>query len=249
MVARSHTQALVHKLKAIRDPAMRTALAGAFLRDQPGDDVVATLHQLVGEVRGSHDPAAHSLVDAITAALGELDYDTRARLYSAAKAAGHDEVARLLFDASPGPDRDDLDRILSPERQVVPRGRILTLGERKALARTNRRDLILHVVRDPHPDVVSIFLDNPHVIEADVVAVAAGRAAHPDALAAVAAHPRWRVRVAIRRALVMNPSTPLHLAVRLLVDLRAIDLRAIAADPKLNQELRAQATALIREPG
>ena len=248
-MARSHTQALVRKLKGIRDPAMRTALAAAFLRDEPGDDVVATLHQLVGEVRHSHEPAAHGLADAVTAALGQLDYDTRARLYSAAKTAGHDEVARLLFDASPGPEREDLARILSPERQVVPRGRILSLGERKALARTNRRDLILHVVRDPHPDVVSIFLDNPHVIEADVVALAAGRGAHPDALAAVAAHPRWRVRRSIRRALVMNPTTPLHLAVRLLVDLRAVDLRAIAADPQLNQELRAQAMALISAPG
>jgi hypothetical protein len=248
-VARTHTQALTRKMKAIRDPAMRTSLAGAFLREQAADEVVATLHELVGEVRRGRDPAEHALVDALTTALGSaaVSYEVRTQLYGAAKAVGYSEVARLLFDASPVTERTDLERILSPERQVVPRGRILTLGERKALARTNRRDLIMHVVRDPHPDVVAIFLDNPHVTEGDVVGIAANRGAHPDALAAVAAHARWRVRQAIRRALTRNPATPAHVSLRLLVTLRAADLRDIAADPHLPEELRAQAAALTTQ--
>jgi hypothetical protein len=246
-VVRTHTAALTRKMKVIRDPAMRTALAGAFLREQPVDEVVATLHELVGEVRRSRDPAEHALADALTVALGDhaaVSYEVRTQLYAAAKTAGYSEVARLLFDASPATERNDLARILSPERQVVPRGRILTLGERKALARTNRRDLILHVVRDPHPDVAGVLLDNPHVTESDVVSITANRAAHPDTLAAVAAHARWRVRHAIKRALVMNPATPVHVAVRLLVTLRESDLREIAGDPHLPEELRAQAMAL-----
>jgi len=246
-VAATATRALAGRLKGIRDPVMRTALAAAFLRDQPAELVVATLHEICVDVRHSRDPAEHALADALTAALCDaaaVPYEVRAHLYEAAKQSGHDEVGRLLFEASPAAGRDDLDRILSPERQVVPRGRILTLGERKTLARTHRRDLIMHVVRDPHPVVVTVLLDNPHVTEADVVAIAASRAAHPDSLAAVAVHPRWRVRQPIKRALVKNPATPVHLSVRLLVTLRAIDLREIAADPHLPDELRKQAEAL-----
>ena len=55
------------------------------------------------------------------------------------------------------------------------RGRPLTLGERKSLARTHDRSLIQRVVRDPHPDVIRILLDNPSLTEEDVGRVCAQR--------------------------------------------------------------------------
>ena len=50
------------------------------------------------------------------------------------------------------------------------------------------------VLRDPHPAVVAILLENPHVTEPDVVRIAAARPAVPEALAKLAVHPRWSVR-------------------------------------------------------
>ena len=65
------------------------------------------------------------------------------------------------------------------------RGRPLTLGERKSLARTHDRSLIQRVVRDPHPDVIRILLDNPSLTEPDVVRICASRPCDPQVLQTV----------------------------------------------------------------
>jgi hypothetical protein len=82
----------------------------------------------------------------------------------------------------------------------------------------------------------------PHVTESDVVRVATARPAVPAALSAIAVHPRWSVRHAVKRALVMNPWTPLADAIRIATTLRSQELRELAADPSLPEPLRVHAT-------
>jgi hypothetical protein len=128
----------------------------------------------------------------------------------------------------------------------------LTLGERKALALTHDREQLLLLLRDPHPAVVAILLDNPHLTEADIVRIAAARPAVPASLATVAAHPRWSVRHPVKRALVLNPSTPLADAIRIATTLRFQELRELAADPSVPEPLRTHAAqvygAALRRP-
>lgn len=244
------TRALVRRMKAIREPHMRVVIAGEFLRRGAPERVVATVRALLGETQVRADPAYYAATDAVAEALTRdetVSYDRRADLYAAAVEAGAAEVARLFFSRSPN-DATDPD-VLEPERRVEPRGRVLTLGERKSLARTHRRDLIEHLVRDPHPEVIAILLDNPHVIERDVVAVAARRPAAAAVLERIARHGRWRVRYPIKRALVLNPHTPIHLSLRLVASLRPSDLRAVADDPALVEILRQQAADLVEASG
>jgi len=242
---------LVRRMKAIRAPEMRSAIAVEFLRDGEANAVVRTLGTIVRAASQHADPGYYSAADAITAALSDdtaLPYDRRTALYSAATEADAPEVARLFFTGSPRPDGVNDKLMLAPERRVEPRGRVLTLGERKSLARTTRRDLIMHLVRDPHPDVIDILLENPHVTERDVATIAARRPAAPALFVKVAAHRRWRVRYPVRLTLVLNPYTPLHLAMRLCTNLRPADLRQVAVDPSLDELLRRQAGELL-EPG
>ena len=86
-----------------------------------------------------------------------LPYAARKRLYEAAIEASLPAIARLFLVASPtAPVPPTLKKQLGPERPLRPTDRPLTLGERKSLARTHRRDKIILMVRDPHPDVVEI---------------------------------------------------------------------------------------------
>lgn len=203
-----------------------------------------------------HDDAdAAEALEAITHAAADptLSYATRQRLYEAATSQQLPAIARLFLVASPATmDAEQLARSLAPERPLRPTGRLLTLGERKALARTHDRQQLLLLLRDPHPAVVAILLDNPHVTEDDVVRIAAARPAVPASLALVAAHPRWSVRHAVKRALVLNPSTPLADAIRIATTLRFQELRALAADTSLPEPLRIHAaevyTVAIRRP-
>jgi hypothetical protein len=175
-----------------------------------------------------------------------LSSEARTALYAAARDAGVDAVARLFLDASPVTvAAAALEAALEPERPLRPNGRPLTLGERKSLARSTRRDFLVPLLRDPHPDVVTILLDNPHLTERDVVTVAALRPAVPASLVAVAEHERWSTRYLVKRALVLNPCMPAHLAVRLATTLRRGDLLEIARDVHLPTTLRAHAAELL----
>src|SRR5947208_1507064 len=80
---------------------------------------------------------------------------------------------------------------------------------------------------------VAILLDNPHMTEPDVLRIAAMRPAVPESLATIAHHARWSLRHAVKRALVLNPSTPLADAMRIATTLRAAELAELAADPSL----------------
>jgi hypothetical protein len=243
-----NAQALSRRLKAIRDAHLRRRALAELLGQGEADDWVGVLSDLLDRAARTDDADAQAAVDCLTHAVDSdaLDYEARAALYTAARDAGVDAVARLFLGASPATlSGRALEDALEPERRIEPRGRMLTLGERKSLARSGRRDFLVPLLRDPHPDVVRILLQNPRLTERDVVTVAAMRPAVPASLAEVAEHPRWSTRYAVKRALVLNPHTPVHLAVRLATTLRRSDLVEIARDTHLPALLRAQAAELL----
>jgi hypothetical protein len=240
--------ALVARLKAIREPALRRRALADWLATGDAEQWAETLAALLRRAVSTDDPDTAAAVDVLAHAVAEpaLAYAQKKALYEAARSGGHDAVARLFLDASPNsPSDDELARAMQPERPVKPRGRALTLGERKSLARSHARDALTLLVKDPHPDVVAILLDNPHLVEDDVVRIAAARPGVAPTLAVVAKHARWSTRYAVRRALVLNPATPLHLAVRLATTLRPADLRELAGDPLIAPPVRTHAAQLL----
>jgi len=239
---------IIGRLKVIRDVRMRVlAMAAALGEGDPGEWV----HALAAIIARAHlvdDADALETVETLTHAAAEpsLPYALRQRLYEAAIERGLPAIARLFILASPqGQLPPQLKKQLGPGPPRRPADRPLTPGERKALGRTNRRDKLLLMIKDPHPAVVAILLDNPHVTETDVVKMAAMRPAVPDALAKIAGHGRWSVRQTIKRALVQNPSTPLADAIRIATTLRAPILEELAGDHSLPDQLRRHATEVL----
>lgn len=125
------------------------------------------------------------------------------------------------------------------------RGRPITLGERKSLARTHDRSLIQRVVRDPHPDVVRILLDNPSLTEEDVIRVCAARPNDPNVLQTVYRNRRWVVRYRPRNALVRNPDTPLGTALLLAPLLRKSELKEAAVSSELAPPVRLSCKTIL----
>ncbi|HWO20677.1 MAG TPA: hypothetical protein VNO30_18040 [Kofleriaceae bacterium] len=233
------------------------ALIEALGAGDPGAWVQA-LAVLITRAHQSDDPGPALAVQCLAHAAADpaLPYATRQRLYEAAIERGLPAVARLLLAASPPPRSGPPAQAarqraqqLAPERALRPTGRPLTLGERKALARTHDREQILLMLRDPHPAVVAILLENPHVTEPDVQKIASARPAVPEALARLAAHPRWSVRHAVKRALVQNPSTPLADAIRIATTLPPGELAELSRDAALPEPLRLHAAQLRAASG
>ncbi len=240
--------AVIVRLKAIREPDVRRRALALMLSDGDPARWVEVLADLLRRAATTDDADAQATVDCLAHAVADpaLAYEARTALYGAAREAALPSVARLFLDASPPTVSDDeIAAALEPERPLRPRGRPLTLGERKSLARSARRDFLVPLLRDPHPDVVVLLLDNPRLIERDAVTIAAMRPAVPASLVHVAEHPRWSLRYRVKRALVFNPYTPAHVAVRLATTLRRADLLEIARDLQLPPVLRAHAAELL----
>ena len=107
--------------------------------------------------------------------------------------------------------------LTEPENVPPPdygRGRPLTLGERKSLARRPDRAMLERLLGDPHPLVIKRVLANPRLTEdfQTVLRLAAKRPCRPDVLAEIARAPRWAHSARVRLALILNPGTPLEIA-------------------------------------
>lgn len=193
------------------------------------------------------DSVALATLETLTRAAGDcrLPYAARQRFYESAFSSCR-PLERLFLAASPNTvEAHQLAKQLAVERPLAPRERPLSLGERKSLARTQKRGMLMALCKDPHPAVVEILLGNPYVTEPDVVRIAALRPSVPASLTLVADHPRWSTRTVVKRALAWNPATPLHVAVRLVTTLRGGELREIVAAPSLPAPLRSHASELL----
>ena len=130
----------------------------------------------------------------------------------------------------------------------VPRytsDRVLTLGERKALASMPSRQTLEKAMMDPHPDVAKKLLDNPKLTEADVVRISAKSTMAPAVLCEIAAHPRWRRQKIVQKALVNNRLLPADFALTLVPFLERRTLREVAGDARLDERVRHGAAGVL----
>lgn len=220
---------------------MRVGLVCERLETLPLDEAVTFLDQ-------AHRSASLGDADAqlVFLAVGWALFDSRLEprrpaLGVAARDAELHHVADFVT-----PPLDD-DAAQEQQRRIPDfgRGRPLTLGERKSLARTHDRSLIQRVVRDPHPDVIRILLDNPSLTEEDVVRVCAARPNDPNVLQTVYRHRRWVVRYRPRNAIVRNPDTPLDTALLLAPLLRQGELKEAATSSELAPALRLSCRSIL----
>lgn len=232
---------LFQRLARLDEIDMRVGLICERLESLSNEDAVRLLDEAHrGASRGGTD--AQSVFLALGWALFEPRLGPRRpELGTAARRAELHQVADFV---APAPQ----DEALAEDKRRVPdfgHGRPLTLGERKSLARTHDRSLIQRVVRDPHPDVVCILLDNPSLTEEDVVRICAARPNHPTVLQTVYRHRRWVVRYRPRNTIVRNPDTPLDTALLLAPLLRKSELKEAAASSELAPALRLSCKTIL----
>jgi hypothetical protein len=125
------------------------------------------------------------------------------------------------------------------------RGRELTVGERKSLARAPSRRAFDKLLSDPHPLVIRQLLENPRLTEDDVVRIAARRPARPEAVLAIARSERWLKRPRVRLAILLNPGSPPSVAMPLLAACTRSELVEIVHGGDTSKVLRATARELL----
>lgn len=205
-------------------------------------DAAWLLDALATAGRAGGPPFDLSLLAAVDlAASDRLPYPNRRAIFEAAGAAGLKSCQELLISA-----QDLLVPDAAKPRALIPGARPLTLGERKSLARSWRRDVIERMLADPSPDVVALLLANPHLTEDDILRIATARRSSGAVLQLVLRSRRWGCNGRVRRALVQNPRLPVPTALRLLGLLNRRELAEVAKRPRLPPPLSAAIARRLR---
>jgi len=214
-----------------------------FLREVPGR-LACALDELALRAEQGDEAAKEALVAVVDALNDSRTLDVVQRLREEIAGAGLVALDRLLRRPlrpwSPS---------IAPRSQRPPDygyGRPLTLGERKSLARRPDRNLLERLLADPHPDVIRGVLANPRLTEDDVVRFVARTPSHPELLAEVARTPRWAHRPRVRLSLILNPFSPLDLALPLAALLLRHELRLVVECTTVLPALRAACLEHLR---
>jgi hypothetical protein len=219
----------------------------AYLEERVVDAPIAPLTKMLAcaqreSVRG--EAHARIVIDSFTMLVEErrLGAETHAALAATALALGEDAVLALVDK----PAENDVPGVGGSDRarkgSLAEAGE--TLGRRRSLARTATGDLLLKLLDDPDPQVISNALMNPHITEAHAVRVAARRPCPGGVLDAVA-RSRFQNNGAVRRALVLNPDCPQKLAQRLVSTMTPVDLYDVVHAQGVAKEVKAVARRLL----
>jgi hypothetical protein len=223
---------LARRLAAMTDAAMRVT----YLRHELRKLEIPELAELLSAAKTaaeSHDPRYAELLLSMSLALAdESCAEIRRALVVHLDAEGETELSNTMKEAIVDVDEHTY-RV--PDFGI---GRSVTLGERKSLARRNDRNMIARVLRDPHPAVIRILLENPGLTELDVVRLCARRPIVPEIQREVFRNRRWIARYRVKTAVVLNPNTPLDVALQVAPHLNKQDLRRVVASEDLPLELR-----------
>jgi hypothetical protein len=222
---------VARRLALLPEPGMRSACLRDIVLARAPESAAWLLDALASAGRGGGPPFDVSLLAAVELTSGTLlGYTQRRTLYEAADHQGLEACKDLLFTAG---DAGPVDAAPSAPRALSPGTRPLTLGERKALARSWRRDVLERLFADPAQDVVALLLENPRVTEDDVLRIVSTRRASAPVLELVLMHRRWNCRPRVRRALLHNRRLPEASALRLVGLLNRTDLIELQCDPHL----------------
>jgi hypothetical protein len=236
----SQALTLVRTTCGIPEAELRVAYMKTVLREVDVAPLARLLDVLCARAEQA-EPAAREALVALVDALQDPSLESLIqRLREEAAGAPHLALERLVRHRSSGVPGRDVPT--NPDDDRIPdygRGRPLTLGERKSLARRPDRQMTERLLRDPHPDVIRQLLTNPKVTEDDVLSLAARRPCRPDVLTEIARMPRWTHRPRVRMALVLNPDTPLDVSAPLVGLLVRQDLRLVATSTTVAAALRA----------
>jgi hypothetical protein len=229
---------LARALASLEGGELRARKAAEVLTQLAADEAVRLLGQLVRRAERRNDPESAALEGLLHAVRELLPADRVDALFQAAE---EDLEVQALFARTRARRRFDHDREEWIDREMRAR----TLGERRALARTQDRDLLARLATDPDATVVKHILQNPRCTEREVLAAASRRPQRTEVLEEIFRSRRWSSNRRVRRALALNPYSPPALASAALALLTAPDLKEVAEDLTISPDVRVQARRLL----
>lgn len=125
----------------------------------------------------------------------------------------------------------------------------LPVAKKIELAHLAEREVRAVLITDSNKQVQQAVLTSPRITEVEIVAIAKSHKLDDDLLRAIAANVQWLKNYQVRRALVNNPRTPLTIALKLVPTLLDADLKQLAKNAEVSEDLIAAAERTAAERG
>ncbi|OGP12947.1 MAG: hypothetical protein A2052_05590 [Deltaproteobacteria bacterium GWA2_54_12] len=175
--------------------------------------------------------------EAVHSQIGDGAYNS---IYLAALRGGLTRISRLFTEFEPhkkGVSGYDEEEFIKMEH--------LTLGERRALSKSQLKKNIDMLLSDPDPIVIGNLLGNPRITEREILKIASKRPNSGRILKLIALHPKWSKRYEVAKAVALNPYTLPRISIALIEKMLTQDLSAISEDGTIHPEVRESAKDLL----
>jgi|GEM_PF-322184 len=245
MSTKEATSRLIRSLLALPELPMRVAWLNDRLPAPALGSWVKRLDRLCELAQSTSKDAREALLPFAVLVSSKYESSWVWALRLEAKGQSLLSLERLLREGPRGEEESAPDSGATEKR--VPdygTGRELTVGERRTLARRPTRPQVERLLLDPHPLVIEQLIGSPTVTEADIITIATRRPASLDAMNLLVNSGRWIARRRIRMSLILNPGTPLGLALPFVSTCPREDLQLIATTTTIHLTLRTVAREL-----
>ena len=242
--ADSSAELFIAKIIVLPEPGMRSKAVTEKLRALDSELSLALLSGLLQRSLERDPRAQQLLLDLCTARplASVLGYQTSRRIYELARLRRLDRVTQLFLYSESESARTIDAAFLERENDKLPDE---SLGWRKSNARSGDRLKLDRLLFDRNPAVIRLLLQNPRIIERDVVKIAAMRPANPACLHEVFANQRWLRRYRVKVALACNPYTPVDIALGCVPHLMAPKLKYLSKNSATHPTIRALAIDIL----
>ncbi len=155
------------------------------------------------------------------------------KLKNFAASKGMNEIVCILENYEPMQSlEEDIGSVENIGMEDVP------LGVKKSLAKKIDKRLLNRLVHEQDPSVIEILLQNPSLVELDVMKIVTKRPTSQLVIRQVFLDRKWISRYSIKRAIVLNPYSPPNISIALLPFLRKGHLYEVAQDLSLHEMVR-----------
>ncbi len=167
------------------------------------------------------------------------DVTSEEEVIAAAVTAGTDAIAvpaELVVEQPPPP-------------SLLQRIQSMTVAEKIKLALRGNREARMHLIRDGNRMIRRFVLQNPRIGEDEILALAKNRSTDDEILRIIANSRESTKSYQVRFALVMNPKTPITLALRFVAALTDRDVRGLAKSKNVPNAVAAAAKRIVLQKG
>lgn len=114
----------------------------------------------------------------------------------------------------------------------------MAVGEKVTLARLAAGQTLKMLRLDKDPKVIQALLENPRLVEEDVLYLVSQARTPAPVLESVARDPKWSSRREVRVSLLRNPRTPIASAITFISSLTSVEMKVLVNDLKVPLSIR-----------